>query len=256
MGTFKDFKFADYNGKKIPEELPVSDYRAIHIQIKTDYKWGSGWNYEQARNFEKTLYPKLRQAGYDIKENNDIVGSCDHLVSADRKEDNYGRVWGGNKLDLYMHPMEFSGYATLEDVEKIMDILKSCPECIYEVELLKCDKVYDLNQGDYENIILNSSNEIVDAIATEKAKSGRFFSVSDVGFDFAREARIPRFGDSVGGGYGSSDVDVHTVNMISKMAEKTGLLDRNQPQKAQTFNKADVNIPKNDVKNKDNIGKD
>jgi len=239
FNVFKDFKFADYNGKKIPEELPVSDYRAVHIQIKTDYKWGNGWTYEQARNFEQTLYPKLRQAGYDIKAD-DVVGFCDHLVSAYRKEDKKGRIWDGNKLDFYMHPMEFTGYATLKDVEKIMDILKSCPECVYKVNLLKCDKVYDIKQGDYENIILNSSKEIVDAIATEKARGGRFFS--DVGFNFAREARIPRFGDS--GGYSSSDVDVHIVNAISKMAEKTGLLDRNQ---MQTFDKKSVSVEQNKV---------
>lgn len=238
MGMFNDFKFADYNGKKIPEELPVSEYRAVHIQMKTDYKWGSGWNYEQAGNFERTLYPKLRRAGYSIKEDDYY---CDHLVSADRKENTHGRICGGNELDFYMHPVEFTGYATLKDVEKITDILKSCPECIYEVNLLKCDKVYDLNQRDYENILLDSSKEIVDAIATETARSGRFFSTSD-SFDFARKFRIPRFGDSVSGGYSSSDTDIRIVNMIAIMAEKTGLLDRNQPQKAQTFHKKDVRI--------------
>lgn len=223
MNIFKDFQYQDYHGKKVPEELPKSEYQAIFIAIKSDYKWGSGWTLEEKTRFESIVYPKLKEAGFDIKEGAMSV-TCDHLVSLERKEDTNGKIWGGNKLDLYMHPMEFTGYAKPEDTAKIMDVLKNCPECIYDVKLQKAETVYDLSDNEYERILLDNSQKIIETMATAKAK--RIPLLFDIGFDFARQCRIPRFGDSVSGGYSGLDIDVRTVNSLYRVADKTGLLEK------------------------------
>lgn len=230
---------------ELPENLAICLEEKVRIEITGDYKWGRGWTASEEEEFKQTVYPRLEEAGYEIIRAKDSFSS-DYLRAKDRVEID-GKILKGNRLDLYLHPMEFTGFACPKDTEKIMGILKECSNCIYDVKLAYSEKVYDLSDGMYEKILLNNAKAITEVIAQAKAHG---YSMYDIGYDFAEECRLPRYGD--GAGLSSFDVDVHTIETIKTVAEQTGLLDRNQSQKAQTFNKADVQID-NEVKGK---GKD
>ena len=116
------------------KHMKIADEQKVHISITSDYIWGKGWSRDEADKFENIVYPKLIEAGYEIKYSKDS-SSCDYLVLPKRCEYK-GRFSSGNKLNLYMHPMEFTGSASPDDVEKIVNILKDCPECIYDVKVV------------------------------------------------------------------------------------------------------------------------
>ncbi len=208
MGDFKDFKLNIRDG-----ELKIAKEHNVQIRLISDYKWGSGWTSSQAEKFEDIVYDALRNASKDfyIEPCKDDLG-CPHLKS---------REWR-NKLDLYLHPQEFTGYANPEDLRLILKTLeKECKDVIYNIDLNIDRKVYDLTDAAYNELLFNNAKEIADKAAEIKAKYGHF---GDIGFDYARECRIPRVGDGVGLGW--SDTDIQAVSNIVKVADKLGYIDK------------------------------
>lgn len=110
---------------KLPKDIQIAPERNINIQIKTDYEWGSGWTGTQQQKFKDIVFPKLQEAGFIIKEPKNSFG-CETLHSPDPN----------NKMDIYMHPMEFTGYAREADIKKIYDVFTDSPEVIYNKALL------------------------------------------------------------------------------------------------------------------------
>jgi hypothetical protein len=203
MNPFRDFELKH-------DELKKAEEHRVMITIKSDYGWGSGWTSGERKRFEDIVYSALEGAGYDVVPPEDDLG-CPHL----RVKAGLPMHMRDNRLDLYMHPMEFTGYAKPEDVEKIMNILNNeCSDAVYGTELVIDEEVYDLNDYGYKKIIMENAGEIMDCI--EKAR-GKGYVPYEVGFEFARECRIPRYGD--GSGLGFSDVDITTISDIVKVAE-------------------------------------
>lgn len=211
-----------FSGFKLNTEgLPVAEEHQIRIGIKSDYKWGSGWTETQAKRFENIVYTQLEECGpYKVKEIKGDLG-CPHLVSipyhGPLESRSGSKIPKTGRLDLYMHPMEFTGFATPEDTKRIMEILKSCPEVIYEVKLTKDIEVYDLNDSLYRKLILSQAKEIADIVKSEKEKGNPLY---DIGFDFAKACRLPRYGDA--SILSSGQVDIETVENIAKIAEALG----------------------------------
>ena len=182
--------------------LEVSPCKKVRINIRSAYKWGSGWSSMQATLFKEEVLGTLRNAGYKIKES-DISGSCPSII---------GKTWN-DRINLYLHPMEFTGYAKIEDIINIMTILKSCKQ-VYEVMEPQMDDVYDLSDSQYRNLILTHTNDILEIWKAKKQNPN--YWMHDFGMDFAKEGRVPRVGDS-SGVLSSLDMDVALLDTMQEI---------------------------------------
>ena len=203
MSAFSDFK--------LDPPVDISDYEQVTISLRTDYMDGTGWlNRGNRYMFEEEVYPKLEEAGYKISDPD--PGSCPYICSNEP----------GNKLNLYLHPQAITGDGKMDDINKIIGVLKGC-DTVYDAHLYYHEPVYDIPDYVYHDFLLDHSDEIVECLQNA-VLNGEWMHKSEIGFDFARDCRIPRVGDSSGIGF--SDVDVQTVRDIYMIAEKNGLLDK------------------------------
>ena len=191
--------FEGYKLKGI-EDVPSSDYYNTRIEIKGLYSWGVGFHNQKAySDFHSVVYGALENAGYTIVKDADKY-SCDYLT----KE--------GSHLNLYMHPMEFTGAATREEIEDIVKILNSC-ECVQEAEIWSATPLYDLSADEYRNMIYNDAENIALTMLNSRYDIKNNY---DADIDFAQAVRIDRLDEPSVGGYSSSDIDVSAVNDIRK----------------------------------------
>lgn len=205
------------------DKLKVSEYKYVNIQIDNDYQWGSGWTSEQERRFTNEVYPKLREAGYSINAPT-MSGACSTLS-----------VRGDRHTDIYMHPMNFTGYAKVEDIEKLEALLSGC-ECIDNVNIIRKDDCYDLSDHNYRKLIAAHAKEIMACLDEKTSKY-------DVGLDFAEKHRIPRVGDKMG--LSSFDVDVSAVEMVFETAKNLGYFEERSRQATQNtsqINNVDASV--------------
>ena len=192
--------------EQLKHNFPFAKEVEVVIPLTTAYKWGYGWcNFEDMYSFQLEVYPKITDAGYILNKSED--GSSPTITKNDWR----------SRMSLYLHPMEITGYATIEDVNKIIDILHTC-KSVYEVGEPEITNVYNISDSDYEHLLVANSKEILDWIK-EKSKKG---STVLIGFEFADEFRIPRIGDS--SLRLCSDVDVHFIHMLQDIATNLGLL--------------------------------
>lgn len=201
-----------FDGFKLDPGKEISDYERVTIALQTDYMDGSGWNAAQRHRFKSEVYPALEKAGYSIKNLGDKWGPCPDLVSPSPS----------NKLCLYMHPQAFTGYGRMDDIDRIIDVLQEC-KSVYDVRLHYHEPVYDISDYQYKDMILSRSDEIIKCLQDAVVR-GDYLHPSDIGFEFARNNRIPRIGD--GSGISFSDTDVQVIRDIYLIAEKQGLLDK------------------------------
>ena len=214
MNPFTDFTL------EIPEDLKYAKEHSVRIELTSAYQWGRGWSTTEAKEFEEVVYPALTKSGaYKIHPSDDPWGGCPHLVSTDPT----------NRLDLYMHPMEFTGYANEEDLHKITEILSGCKPCIKKVCITKNEPVYDMPDYAYRKLLIDNAKAIVDCVA-KKIKNPQtrenYLQGNESGFDFSRVCRIPRYKDKTG--LTSSDVDIITVSEILTIAQKLGAFDKDR----------------------------
>ena len=207
---------------EIPDNK-ISKYYKAHISINSAYKWGRGWNASEKQEFENVVYPALMDAGYDIVHSKSS-GVCPSLYL---KEDSchlfnqVGYMCDNKKIpSLYLHPMEFTGYIPKEDAEKIVSILNDKCKSVCSAELTYCKPVYDMSDEEYASLIVKHSKEIVD-FALKEGNDLFIKYPSELGFEFAKNCRIPRIGDLTGG-YTCSDTDVKTVEAIVTIAKNLG----------------------------------
>lgn len=193
----------------------VSDYERVMIAIQTDYLNGlSGkrWDQGQAWAFMTDVSEELHAAGFNIGEAKQNV-YCLRIYSVEKD----------NKLNLYLHPQMITGDGKMDDITKIIEILKECPT-VRDVYLHSHEPVYDMSDQAYHEFLLEHSDEIIkcmqDAVLCDKC-----MRKGAIGVDFAMECRIQRIGDRPGE-FRRSDVDVQTVRDIYMTAEKDGLLDK------------------------------
>lgn len=191
-------------------DLPYSDYKRVHIHIASAYQMGKGWTERDSSLFERELYPKLREAGFRIELPKDDWG-CPHLKGMTRSE---------GRLDLYMHPMEFTGYVTEEQLQKVVKVLNSCDKDIIKgVRVSSIRDCYDLSDTQYEEMIVARAKEIL-SFCDKKTRS------DDIALDFARECRLQRVGDSTG--ISSSDIDVRAVKNIVDVAKQLDYFEKSK----------------------------
>lgn len=201
------------------ENIHPAVERKVSIHITTDYKWGRGWTLNEERAFVREVYPKLREAGYYIEQGSESF-SCDTLHKATE-----AGFWNKrNKLSLYMHPMEYSGYASPEDIAIIKSTLEDC-RTVYSVDEIRTSLVYDLSDSEYEELLARNITGIRDYFT----HNNRPFDA----FDFARNYRLPRIGD--GPALCSGDTDIRFLSSAKIMLEE---LEREQSLKKETVRRS------------------
>lgn len=178
-----------------------------NLRITGLYEDGVGYVVNQF-DYTDDVYPKLEAAGYVIKES-PISGACPTLTKP------------GTKMSLYMHPENYSGHACIADINQVKDILMLCP-LVRKVEILYEKKVMDLSDLDYKHLLIQNSKRIIKEIKAFLDEGGVVHS-SEIGFDFARNARIPRVGDK--SGLFIHDTDIQAVTDIFLTAVVMGEFD-------------------------------
>lgn len=188
------------------DEFKKSEYLNVRVNIETDYKWGSGWTIEQCDAFEEEVYPKLQAQGFYIKDG-DSFGGCETLHKANKN----GALNRFDKTDIYMHPVEFTGYMRKEDLDKMIEVLSNC-KAIHRISSVSTKEVYDLSDSRYEKLMADNIVGIKNYIE-DYMKSNKYDY--NIGFDFAKANRLPRVGD--GSGLSSDDVDIRFIENAKTM---------------------------------------
>lgn len=206
-------KYKDYSFQWNLDGVKESDLKKVRIGISSDYHWGSGWESRKAEiAFKKEVYGTLREAGYDLLPAS-MAGACPYLINPDNPGTN-----------LYLHPMEFTGYLSENDANTIVRLLKEkCTNTVYEVSLSSHgdkDKAptYDLDDAGYEKVLEKNITGILKFI-TEAEKRG--IPEYDIGFEFARNFRIDYPDQS--SIYSSMDKDISFVNNINNFIRESGI---------------------------------
>ncbi len=201
-----------FNGFKLKQPSNVSDYERVMIAIQTDYMDGTGWNKGQATAFKEDAYQALKLAGFEIFEAKQKA-YCPYIRSVEKD----------NKLNLYLHPQMITGDGKMDDIAKIIEILKECPT-VRDVYLHFHEPVYDMSDQAYHEFLLERSDEIIKGMQ-DAVLCGKYMDEGTIGVDFAWNCRIQRIGDKPNE-FKPSDVDVWTVQDICMIAKKNGLLDK------------------------------
>ena len=187
--------------------LEFSEYKHIRINLNSAYKWSRGWTPREKNEFESCIYSKMQDAGFKIKDG-EFDGSCERLKKS------------RSSLDIYMHPMEFTGYATEEELNKIVEVLNDCTE-VCEITGIYTEDVYALTEDYYIKVLAQHSEELLEYF--RKLKSKRMNATWDIPYEFARRYRIPRVGDCEGC-LSCSDADIKFLTHFGLIAEGLGLI--------------------------------
>lgn len=137
------------------------------------------WLHEDAVVFKKQVIDKLSEIGFTIK--NDGPFTASYIVGKDKND----------KTNLYLHPLEFTGYMKLEDVEKILSVLENCT-CT-SVSKAEFFYAYDISDDEYRDILTAHSKDILSFVREYWKKEA---SVINCVLNFVSQYRIPRAGDS------------------------------------------------------------
>ena len=177
-------------------EKPVSNTHRYHISISSKYKWGYGWNEDDAKEFRSIVYPAL------------LSRNCHGFYIIERKYSCESETLcsDNENTNVYLHPMDFSGYMTDFECDAICSAIARVPENIAKVISILKNDCYDISDEEYINILENNR----DAISKWIADNIKHYGEWGITFEFARRFRIPRVGD--GCGMCSDDVDIKWVS--------------------------------------------
>ena len=188
----------------IPDNIKMAKELAVKIPIETDYGWGTGWTQAQEDRLCGELYSMLIAHDYDIEYAEDSFSS-DTLIQK------------GTNLKLYMHPMEFTGFASPEQIKELTDILNEC-EYVYNVGEPITKEVLNLNERGYKNLLSHNAKGIMQFI--EECRKNHVPDY-DIGMEFARYFRLDfikqDYLSAINGGRSSFDADVSFVDSVVKL---------------------------------------
>ena len=175
----------------------------VRIPITTDYQWGTAWTLEQQKAWTSEVYDALLRAGYKMTPS-DVSGGCATLHTPEKF----------SRGELYLHPMEFTGYMPQEDIDKIVEILEGC-KTVYKVGKPQIAVVYEASDDMYRKCLADNADVIVEWLKDNK-------ELWNAGFDFAEKYRIPRVGDECV--LCSNQVDIVFIETLVRVLEKIGVL--------------------------------
>ena len=158
------FAQAEALRETLRKEVKLSALYSVAIDICSAYKWGCGWSEDDRARFKSDVYPRFRKAGYEVVSSGE-EDVCDSL----KKE--------GSALDIYMHPMTFSGNATKEEAEDIIRILGTCKTC--SVLRVTYKEHYDITDAEYLEFIHRHKKELMDLLRALINTDNQHIAVDD-----------------------------------------------------------------------------
>ena len=182
-----------------------SEYENFSINISSPYQWGSGWTAKDEEDFHSDLFYNLKKVGFK-----NIVEGGDNISPSIKGRKPF------DLTDVYLHPMEFSGYAKSSDIEKILQALESCCRSNvhnYYVNYRKA--VNAMSDVEYKQLLIENTANIAKWLEKMEARGYKSW---EMGETFARYFRIARVGDHTG--LSSMDVDWSFVQDLYKIKEK------------------------------------
>ena len=198
--------------KEIQDRIGVEDKNSLyyfHITIESGYYWGDGWrNIKSKYEYESQFEEKMEE----------IFGR----VPKTRDDSSYYEI--NMDCGFYAHPMEWTGFANMENIEKLLIMAKEMP-CVKAYEVKDMELLYPFSYCEYQKLIAENYPQIKKWFAVydlENQKMPLSMRKSQVGFDFAKQNRlsIRDITDKVTGtldnhkGVGFDDADVMMVSCL------------------------------------------
>lgn len=173
----------------------------LHLSYETGYTFIDGWGnreqeHEAFANELRTILPDKKMRWRVTSEL--MSYACPSLQ-------------GPAGMDLYLHPMEITGYMLEKDIPLLLEKLRSFQSIkrIHQDNMI-VKKVSTLSDGQYLDLLMAHVEEIKAWIGTLSVDQKR-----NCGIEFAKTCRLPRLGDATGV-YASDDLDIVFVNNIAE----------------------------------------
>lgn len=155
-----------------------SKLKDVQILLDTDYHWGSGMTVSQMDTFNKEISTLLRKNSWDVETRE---FDSKYIV----------REKNGIKSELFLHPMEVSGYATEKEAKELLDIFSNA-KCVYSAKLTQLGDLLKLDNKGYEELFDKNKDGIYRFF--EQAEK-RHVSKYEMGFEFVRNFGLKIDGD-------------------------------------------------------------
>lgn len=151
----------------------------VGILLESKYKWGSGISREDSQVFKKEVYERLAKSE---KLNYKFVESDDRAISPS--------IYGNGEKRLYLHPMEFAGYMTENELNEVIRILnEDCPDEVVKVIRIHTKAKVDATTIDELKKVLEERREM---IKDELRKQGRPAMNTMIGVVFPSRSRVTK----------------------------------------------------------------
>lgn len=226
-----EWDFSSLN-KETRDRIGVEDKDSVYwfnIPIDAGYYWGSGWPSEGASMlYDYEMENALRE---EFPKNN---------IKKKDSDDNYIEI-DAMGCGVYVHPMEWTGFATKENLDKLLSALEKM-DCVKSIDKagIRTELLYPINIIEYQKLIADNYPKLKEWFEDYDKENNRMpvkYREMDIGIDFAKENRLPiRNGfDKITGtldnhkGYGSLQEDCHMITCLYRayQAEKNYELQKN-----------------------------
>ena len=188
------------------------EYNRIDIQIEDAYQCGGWRTREEGLAWMEEVNQKLQDAGFQ-------------LIPPERRWECFslceeGKVNEPKAMHLYLHPVSFTGQATAEQTDMMIQVLKSC-HTVQNVCLKESVPLYHITEEQYRNVILSQKKELMHFIAHSYLKSDICNNPLKPANHFAEACRLPIIGMKDGVYDPRKDVDIKTVCELTKELSKS-----------------------------------
>lgn len=161
-------------------------YRKVYFRIRSKYAYGSGWagDAEADNAFREESRRLFQEGGWTIQPGRADRGECDIAVKGQQ--------------DLYLHPMNFSGVVSEDEIPEIEAMLE-------RASTFRCDgtdryeEYLDLSDEEYWALLESRKDEIVAAILERyKTKRKNMYKVGEAAMGIANQFTVHRLYDKEG----------------------------------------------------------
>ena len=192
---------------------PVIDKNTIYsFNMKIGSAYGNGGWPEGARQgeeFRDEVYPKLEKAGFRIRPSRD--SGCDTIGQ---------ELSGMTDRYVYLHPEQFSGYMTKDDIDKLKKVVDDCPLTIKGAnEVFRCKPVLSISNDAYKHLIISKLPEIVKAYNQYGYRYA--YNAKEFAQEFMKQYGIERAG---GNSYGGLGFDFEVLSTALESLESVGYI--------------------------------
>ncbi len=199
-----------FPGWGIEPAIDESTIYSFNMKIGSAYGDG-GWpeGARQGEEFRNEVYPKLEKAGFKIQHSRDV--GCDTI----------GRELSGiTNRYVYLHPEQFSGYMTKDDIDKLKKVVDNCPLTIKGAnEVFRCKPVLSISNDAYKHIIISKLPEIVKAYDQYGYRYA--YDAKEFAQEFMKQYGIERAG---GNSYGGLGFDFEVLSTALESLESVGYI--------------------------------